>query len=93
MGCLSRLIVVVALLVQVVAAGLGMLVLGSAGVLGEAALISSTDALVMFVLLALSLLATCILTVKLWLASRTRKRLERDFAVIQTSNASSSTLQ
>lgn len=46
-GCLSRVIVFLALLVQQVAAAvLGMLVFGSAGVLGEAAIISAEDALI-----------------------------------------------
>lgn len=61
MGCLSRLLVIGAILIQFLAAALGLLVLGSAGVLGEAALISSSDAILLFVLLALSLAATFVL--------------------------------
>ncbi len=57
-----------------------MLVLGSAGVLGEAALVSSTDAVVVFVLLAGSLAATFVLALKLWVNSRNRKRFERELA-------------
>ncbi|MDQ3654604.1 MAG: hypothetical protein M3457_05950 [Chloroflexota bacterium] len=79
MGCISRLLVAAALAVQIIAAALGMLVLGSAGVLSEAALISSTDAVV-FVMLALSLAATFVLAIKLWFNSRNRKRLERALA-------------
>lgn len=80
MGCISRLLVAAALAVQIIAAALGMLVLGSAGVLGEAALISSTDAVVVFVMLALSLVATFVLAIKHWFNSRNRKRLEQALA-------------
>lgn len=80
MGCLSRMVIILALVVQVLAGALGLIVIGSAGVLGEAAIINSTDALVMFVSLCLSLLATVVLTIKLWLGSRKRKRLERALA-------------
>ncbi len=68
---------VLALVVQVLAGALGLIVIGSAGVLGQAAIINSTDALVMFIALCLNLLATVVLTIKLWLGSRKRKRLER----------------
>ena len=78
MGCLSRILVLGALGVQVAAAALGMLVLGMAGVLGNAAIISAEDALFIFVLLAASLLATIVLAVKLWTGSRKRKRLEAE---------------
>jgi hypothetical protein len=74
-SCLSRTIVGIALLIQLMAAALGMLVLGSAGVLGEAALMSAEDALIIFALLGVSLIATLVLGAKIWLASRTRRRL------------------
>ena len=86
MGCLSRLVVIVALAVQVVASVLGLIVLGSAGVLGEAAIISADDALVLFIALSLSLLATLVLAIKLWLGSRKRKRLEHALAGASTSS-------
>jgi hypothetical protein len=85
MGCLSRVIVVLALLVQVAAAVLGMLVFGSAGVLGEAAIISAEDALIVFVLLAASLIATMILALKIWLGSRTRKQMRADLLATRAS--------
>lgn len=81
MGCISRIIVLLAIVVQVAAAALGMLVLGSAGILGEAALVSSTDAIVVFALLAGSLLATFVLAMKLWMNSRNRKRLLKELTV------------
>lgn len=81
MGCISRIIVLVAIVVQVAAATFGMLVLGSAGILGEAALVSSTDAVAVFILLAASLAATFVLALKLWVNSRNRKRLMRELTV------------
>ncbi len=80
MGCLSRLVVIAALGVQVIASGLGLIVFGSAGVLGNAAIVSAEDALIVFVALALSLVATLVLAIKLWLGSRKRKRLEQALA-------------
>ena len=77
MGCLSRLVVMAALAVQVIASALGLIVFGSAGVLGNAAIVSAEDALIVFIALALSLVATIVLTIKLWLGSRKRKRLEQ----------------
>lgn len=74
-GCFSRIIVILSILVQVVAGGLALIVLGSAGVLGEAAIISADDALIVFVAICASLLATIVLSVKIWLSSRDRKRL------------------
>lgn len=88
MGCISRVIVVLAIIVQVVSASLALIVLGSAGVLGSTAVINSDDALIVFVAVALSLLATVVLTVKIWLSSRKRKRLEARLLALQTSSTS-----
>jgi hypothetical protein len=86
MGCLSRLLVVGAILIQFLAAALGLLVLGSAGVLGEAALISSSDAIFLFVLLALSLVSTFVLSIKIWMASRENHRLQAQITSYQTAH-------
>lgn len=83
MGCLSRIFTVVALLVQMVSGALGMLVLGSAATLDEAALISASDAIILFVLLGLSLLCTLFLALKLWRGSSRRKDLERDVETLR----------
>lgn len=83
MGCLSRILVVGALLVQVIASGLALLVLGSAGVLGSAAIINSDDAFLVFIAVALSLLATVVLAVKIWIGSRRRKHMERELAELR----------
>jgi len=76
-GCLSRAIVVIAILVQLVAGSLALIVLGSAGVLGNAALISADDALVVFIAVAASMVATVVLAIKIWMSSRAKKRLSR----------------
>lgn len=89
MGCLSRLVVIAALAVQVIASVLGLIVFGSAGVLGNAAIVSAEDALIVFIALALSLVATVVLTIKLWLGSRRRKRLEQALAAASASPATS----
>lgn len=77
MGCLSRILVVGALLVQVIASGLALLVLGSA------AIINSDDAFLVFIAVALSLLATVVLAVKIWIGSRRRKHMERELAELR----------
>jgi hypothetical protein len=84
MGCLSRSIVLLAVVVQVGAAALALVVLGSAGVLGSAAVINSNDALIVFIAVACSLLATFVLTMKIWLGSRKRKRLEAQLRALQS---------
>jgi len=76
-GCLSRAIVVVAVLVQLIAGSLVLIVLGSAGVLGNAAIISADDAVVVFFATVASLVATVILAVKIWMSSRAKKRMSR----------------
>jgi len=75
MGCLSRIVVIVAILVQIIAGALALIVLGSAGVLGSAAVVNSNDALIVFCAIIASLIATIVLALKIWLSSRDRKRL------------------
>jgi hypothetical protein len=43
-------------------------------------LISATDAVFLFVLLALSLVASTVLAIKIWHGSKKRKRLTRELA-------------
>lgn len=73
MGCLSRIVVIVALLVQSIAGVLALIVLGSAGVLGSATVVNSRDALIVFCAVIASLVATIVLALKIWLSSRDRK--------------------
>jgi len=61
MGCLSRIVVIVAILVQIIAGALALIVLGSAGVLGSAAVVNSNDALIVFCAIIASLIATIVL--------------------------------
>ena len=78
MGCLGRGALVGVILLQCVAFILTMLVLGSAGVLGEAALIAADDAVLLVVLSALGLLGTLVLSMTCWRGARSRRRLERE---------------
>lgn len=89
MGCLSRFIVVGAIATQLVASALGLLVLGTAGVLGEAAIMSAEDALVLLILMALNLLATVVLVIKLWTASRSRKQMGQELERYRMSSGQS----
>ncbi|MGB3330860.1 MAG: hypothetical protein WBA46_17990 [Thermomicrobiales bacterium] len=75
MGCLSRFVVIVAILVQLVSGVLALVVLGSARTMGEAALLNKTDALTILVATGASLLATFVLAIKIWMSSRTKKHL------------------
>lgn len=84
MGCLSRLLVLIALAIQVIAGVLALVVLGSAGVLGSAAVMNSEDAMIIFVAIAFSLLATLFIALKMWMNSRIRKRLENELAACQS---------
>ncbi len=78
MGCLRRFVVVGIIGLQLVTFVLALVVLGSAGVLGEAALLSSDDALILFVLNAASLVGTLVLTLVLWWGGRVRRRQARE---------------
>jgi hypothetical protein len=80
MGCLSRFLIAGAILTQLVASALALLVLGSAGVLGEAAIMSAEDAMILFVLMALNLVATIVLAFKVWSSGRAKKRMGQELA-------------
>lgn len=83
MGCLGRLITIGAILTQIVASGAALLVLEMAGVLGGAAIIGTDDAMILFILMALNLLATLVLGFKLWRSGSDRKRMRRQLASYQ----------
>ena len=68
------------LLVQVLAALWALLVVGSSNTLGEVALLSADDAIVLFILAALSLLSTAILALVIWRGSRRGRKLEQELA-------------
>jgi hypothetical protein len=76
MGYLSRLIAVVALLVQAAVGIIGLVVIGSADVVGEVAFLSKNDALLLLFLLVGSLVTTVVLAIERWRTSRKRRRLE-----------------
>ena len=77
MGFRSRLLVVVAIGIQLLAAGFGLLVLGSAGVKREAVQLSSIDVTAVVILLALSAVACLVLGVTIWLSLREHSRLRQ----------------
>ena len=85
MGCLRRLLVIGIVGLQTLTFALTLVVLGSAGVLGEAALISADDLVVLFILNVGSLVATLVLTVIMWTGrrsgSRSRRRQAREAGV------------
>lgn len=83
MGCFRRILAVCVVFFLTVTALLSLLVLGSAGVLGDAALISADDALFLVVLNALSLLSIVVLILILWQGSRHRSRLEKKIAELE----------
>lgn len=83
MGCLRRLVISATLAIQILTFALALLVIGSAGVLGKAAIISSNDALILFILSAISLVGTLVLAVLLWSGGRTRRRLAQELAAHQ----------
>lgn len=93
MGCLRRLLVVGIFFLQVLTFALTLVVLGSAGVLGEAAFISADDALLLFVLSAASLVGTLALAVVLWSGNRARRRQARELAMLRAPAGAAAPLQ
>ena len=75
MGCLRRGFLLITVAVQFGAFGLTMLVIGSGGVLGQAELISASDAMVVFFVTAAAAVLTVIELVVLWHGGRARRRL------------------
>ena len=80
MGCLRRGMIITILLLDVVTFGLTIAVLGSAGVLGQAALIAKDDALLLVVMNGAALVGTLVLAVVIWLGSRDRSRGDRELS-------------
>lgn len=78
MSCLRRFTLVLILLVQIAAFGFTLLVIGSAGILGEAAVINATDATIVFILSAIALAGTILLAIMLWFGGRKRRQLARE---------------
>lgn len=90
MDCLGRAFVAGAIVLQVAAFGLTLAVIWSAGVLGEAAIISADDALILFVLNVAGLVGTGGLAMPLWLGGRARRHQARDLATLQSSPSTGS---
>lgn len=88
-GCLARTIVAGTLVLQAAAFALTLAVVWSAGVLGEAAIISADDALVLFFLCAAGLAGTAVLAVALWRGGRTRRRQARELAALRAATTGS----
>lgn len=85
MSCIGRACVAGVVVLQIATFALTLAVLLSAGVLGEAAIISANDALILFFLNAASLAGTIFLAVVLWLDGRTRRRQTRELAALRAS--------
>jgi hypothetical protein len=72
-----------------VASAAALLVLGSAGVLGEAAIMSADDVMILFVLMALNLVATIVLAFSIWSSGRTKKRMGQELETYRAGQAGS----
>jgi hypothetical protein len=92
MGCLRRLVLVGIVALFALTFGLSLAVLGSAGVLGKAAILSADDALVLLFLNAASAGALLVLVVMLWVGGRSRRRLEGERAALRGSTAAITTV-
>ncbi len=80
MGCLRRLFLVGTVIVQFAAFIWALVVFGSAGVLGGAAVIAAEDALVGFILAAAAAALTLIQVIVLWRGGRTRRRMAAELS-------------
>jgi len=76
MGCLRRILIVLALLWNLAGWALVAIVIGDANTLGEAALINKNDAMVIFIASLGGLLLTLMLAILVWSGSRRRRKLE-----------------
>ncbi len=77
MGCVGRILYAIIIGLFAVTFGLGLLVIGSAGTLGEAAIVSADDLLVLFFLNLASLGGWFVLVLLIWRGHRLRKRQEQ----------------
>ena len=80
MGCLRRLLLAGTVTVQFLTFGWVLLVLGSAGTLGGAAVISADDAIVAVILVAVAAVLTLIQVIVLWQGGRARRRMAAELA-------------
>lgn len=80
MGCFRRVFLVGTVIVQLAAFAWALIVFGSAGVLGGAALIAAEDALVGFILAAVAAVLTLIQVIVLWRGGRARQRMVVELA-------------
>lgn len=80
MGCAKRILYAAILGLFAITFALTLLVIGSAGTLGEAAFVSADDLLVIFFLNLASVVGLVILILLLWQGARRRKRQEQTIA-------------
>lgn len=76
MGCLRRGFLLITVVAQFAAFGLTMLVIGSGGVLGEAELISASDAMLVFIATGAAAVLTLIEVIVLWHGGRARRLVD-----------------
>ena len=79
-GCLRRLFLVGTVIVQFAAFIWALIVFGSAGVLGGAAVIAAGDALVGFILAAIAAVLTLIQVIVLWQGGRVQRRMAAELS-------------
>lgn len=89
MGRLRRLLIVTIVVLFLVTFGASLIVIGSAGVLGDAAIISATDGLVLLVLNATSLGALVVLSLIMWFGGRVRGRQDREMRQLMSTGQNS----
>lgn len=90
MGCLGRILYAIIIGLFAVTFGLDLLVIGSAGTLGEAAIVSADDLLLLFFLNAASFIGLVILVLLMWRGHRLRQRQEKVIAELRSQLSSSS---
>lgn len=93
MGCLGRVLYAVIIGLFAVTFGLDLLVIGSAGTLGEAAIVSADDLLLLFFLNAASFIGLVVLVLLIWRGHRLRQRQEKTIAELRNQLSSALPLQ
>lgn len=83
MGCMRRALLVAVIVLFALTFGASLLVLGSAGLLGEAALMAADDVILLFILNLTSLVGLGVLTLMLWQNHRVRSGQERRIEELQ----------
>jgi hypothetical protein len=84
MGCLGRILYAVIIGLFAITFGLDLVVIGSAGTLGEAAIVSADDLLLLFFLNAASFIGLVILVLLMWRGHRLRQRQEKSIVELRT---------